>query len=270
MNFYCPYHDRDFRFSAELSPKMTRVFYAIHQNIFTMGRIRQLTKEIVIKGERMMKKYLTIMLAALMFCAMSFTVAGNAWGAESKSEASASANGERQKSDSAGNVSWDGSAIRDAPGANSFEKVFNAALGGLKIGGGYRTSSDTYTQSADQQVRTQTPGATPGTTPVGGVGGGFTMPNLGFSGGSGIFSTAISKLLNLFGNVKLLLYVLAAFGLVGFAFMAIFGKVRWGWVCALAFGLAAVAAAGQVIDYVTQAGIGGAMVDTLGANGVDW
>ena len=217
----------------------------------------------------MMKKYLTIMLATLMFCAMSFSVAGNAWGAESKSESSASAAGGRKKSDTVGNVSWDGSAIRDAPGANPFEKIVNAALGGLKLGGSRRTITDEYIQGADQQVRTQTPGATPGTTPVGG-GGGFTMPSLNWSGGSGIFSTAISKLLNLFGNVKLVLYVIAAFGLVGFAFMAIFGKVRWGWVCALAFGLAAVAAAGQIIDYVSQSGIGGAMADTLGANGVDW
>ncbi|MBR6412273.1 MAG: TrbC/VirB2 family protein, partial [Alphaproteobacteria bacterium] len=35
-------------------------------------------------------------------------------------------------------------------------------------------------------------------------------------------------------------------------FAAIFGKVNWKWLAALACGLAIVAVAGQVVDYVTQ------------------
>ena len=221
----------------------------------------------------MMKKYLTMMLAALMFCAMSFTVAGKAWAEDGTvtTKAASASKGDAVNVNTGGghqntwHVGYDSNA-----GGGFLEKI----LSGSGIGGNYGSSTgvsmSSGTTAAAGMVQTQGTGVTAGATGVSGVGGGFTMPSMNWSGGSGIFSTAINKLLNLFGNVKLLLYVLAAFGLVGFAFMAIFGKVRWGWVCALAFGLAAVAAAGQVIDYVTQAGIGGAMVDTLGANGVDW
>ena len=234
-----------------------------------------------------MKKYLTIMLAALMFCAMSFTVANNAWAENNPAGTNAGLNqaevnnrtagkdnaGAAQSSNSynstgqsfGGNIGLDFSHFQG-------HGVIGNLLGSIKGSGGYNNSGVTQSyNNASSMITTPTSGATPGATSVGGgTGGGFNMPSMSWSGVPRVFSTAINKLLNLFGNVKLLLYVLAAFGLVGFAFMAIFGKVRWGWVCALAFGLAAVAAAGQVIDYVTQAGIGGAMVDTLGTNGADW
>lgn len=248
----------------------------------------------------MMKKYLTIMLAALMFCAMSFTVAGKAWaqfgatlsaptvqdpskkygGTTGTTDPQTSINSNANSSSAGVNVNTGGGHNNswhlgyDPNGGKTFvEKL----LSGSGIGGNYGSSTQVGIGARGSNANAGTlitnsngGAANVGSVVGGGVGGGFTMPSLNWSGGSGIFSTAINKLLNLFGNVKLLLYVLAAFGLVGFAFMAIFGKVRWGWVCALAFGLAAVAAAGQVIDYVTQAGIGGAMVDTLGANGADW
>ena len=213
----------------------------------------------------MMKKYLTMMLAALMFCAMSFTVAGKAWAEDGTVTTKGASQGVGVSTSGGHNNTWHVGYDSNASGT-FFEKL----LSGSGIGGNYGNSTSVGVGAAAGMVQTQGTGVTAGATGVGGVGGGFTMPSLNWSGGSGIFSTAINKLLNLFGNVKLLLYVLAAFGLVGFAFMAIFGKVRWGWVCALAFGLAAVAAAGQVIDYVTQSGVGGAMADTLGANGVDW
>ena len=221
----------------------------------------------------MMKKYLTIMLAALMFCAMSFTVAGKAWAEDGTvtTKAASQGVGVKETDTAGGGHKLDWNLGYDPNGGKTFvEKL----LAGSGIGGNSgKSHGNTTTVGLGQtagMVQTQGTGVTAGATGVVGTGGGFTMPSLNWSGGSGIFSTAINKLLNLFGNVKLLLYVLAAFGLVGFAFMAIFGKVRWGWVCALAFGLAAVAAAGQVIDYVTQSGVGGAMADTLGANGVDW
>ena len=90
----------------------------------------------------------------------------------------------------------------------------------------------------------------------------------GMSYGADLFGTITYKLVNVFSDVKTLLYVLGAFGLVGFAFMAIFGKVRFVWLAAMAFGLAAVAAAGQIIDYATnqwgthEAALG----DTLGGD----
>jgi hypothetical protein len=248
----------------------------------------------------MMKKYLTIMLAALMLCAMSFTVAGKAWAADSSNPFGASlsaptvadpskkyggsrgttdpqtsinsnANKEQTKDSTSGGHTLNWNIGYDKDGGKTFvEKL----LSGSGIGGNSgknHSNAGAYTANAGTLITQSNGGAANvGTVGGGGYGGGIAMPNLSFGGGSGIFSTAINKMLNLFGNVKLLLYVIAAFGLVGFAFMAIFGKVRWGWVCALAFGLAAVAAAGQIIDYVSQSGMGSTMGDTLGANAADF
>ncbi|MBQ9034692.1 MAG: TrbC/VirB2 family protein [Alphaproteobacteria bacterium] len=64
-----------------------------------------------------------------------------------------------------------------------------------------------------------------------------------------VFDTAKSKLGDLFKNAKTVLFVIGGFGLIALAFQAIFGKVKWPWFAALAFGLAVVAAAGAIVDY---------------------
>lgn len=248
-----------------------------------------------------MKKYLTIMLAALMLCAMSFSFTSKAWAADSSNPFGASLSAPTVADPSkkyGGNpqTSINSNANRTSAGAGATTsgghqntwhlgydkdggKTFvEKLLSGSGIGGNYgrNTTASVGASSTNANASTLITQSNGGAANVGtvvgggGYGGGIAMPNLSFGGGSGIFSTAINKMLNLFGNVKLLLYVIAAFGLVGFAFMAIFGKVRWGWVCALAFGLAAVAAAGQIIDYVSQSGMGSTMGDTLGANAADF
>ena len=68
-----------------------------------------------------------------------------------------------------------------------------------------------------------------------------------------VFGTATDKALQIFQNVRNITFILGGFGLVGLAFGAIFGRVQWKWFGALAFGLAVVAAAGAIIDYVTTA-----------------
>lgn len=66
-----------------------------------------------------------------------------------------------------------------------------------------------------------------------------------------VFQTATDKGLEIFQNVRNITFILGGFGLVGLAFGAIFGRVQWKWFGALAFGLAVIAAAGAIIDYVT-------------------
>ena len=223
----------------------------------------------------MMKRYLTIMLAALMLCAMSFSIAGKAWAEDAQvtTKAASQGVGVNTTDSSGGGHTFNWNLGYDPNGGKT---VVEKILGGSSIGGTSGSNHGNTTSvgvgSAAGMVQTTGTGVGVGSVGVGGgsYGSGISLGNLSFGGGSGIFSTAINKMLNLFGNVKLLLYVVAAFGLVGFAFMAIFGKVRWGWVCALAFGLAAVAAAGQIIDYVSQSGMGSTMGDTLGANAADF
>ncbi len=71
-------------------------------------------------------------------------------------------------------------------------------------------------------------------------------------GGENVFDTIITRMTTTFKNVRAVIFVVGGFGLVGLGFAAIFGKVRWSWLAALAAGLAIVAVAGAVVDYVTQ------------------
>lgn len=69
-----------------------------------------------------------------------------------------------------------------------------------------------------------------------------------------VFGTATNKLSALFKHSKLVIFLIGGFGLVALAFQAIFGKLKWAWFAALAFGLAVVAAAGGVVNYASQNG----------------
>jgi sugar/nucleoside kinase (ribokinase family) len=67
----------------------------------------------------------------------------------------------------------------------------------------------------------------------------------------------------------MIIFIVGGFGLVGIAFQAIFGKVKWTWFAGLAVGLAILAAAGAIVNYASgdQMGAGATadVVDTFGA-----
>ncbi len=67
-----------------------------------------------------------------------------------------------------------------------------------------------------------------------------------------VFDTVTERMITTFKNVRAVIFIVGGFGLVGLGFAAIFGKVNWKWLAALASGLAIVAIAGAVVDYVTQ------------------
>lgn len=67
-----------------------------------------------------------------------------------------------------------------------------------------------------------------------------------------VFSTITDKMTGTFQNVRNVIFIVGGFGLVGLGFAAIFGKIKWTWLAALAAGLAIVALASQVVDYVTK------------------
>ena len=86
-------------------------------------------------------------------------------------------------------------------------------------------------------------GPAPAATPAAGGGGG---------GSSTVFDTITERMLTTFKNARSVIFIVGGFGLIGLGFAAIFGKVNWKWLAALACGLAIVAVAGQVVDYVTR------------------
>ena len=97
----------------------------------------------------------------------------------------------------------------------------------------------------------------------------FTLVMLGDASAETVFESAAKKLVELFKNAKMVVFIIGGFGLIALAFQAIFGKVKWAWFAALAFGLAVVAAAGAIINYASNTGATGKsseFADTLGSS----
>ena len=67
-----------------------------------------------------------------------------------------------------------------------------------------------------------------------------------------IFQRAFAVTASVFKNVRLIVYIIGGFGLIGLAFMGILGKIQFKWLVALAVGLAIVAAADLVVSYATE------------------
>ena len=88
-----------------------------------------------------------------------------------------------------------------------------------------------------------------------------------------LMGLAADKAITMFRHVKGIIFVVGGFGLVGIAFQAIFGKVKWSWFAGLAVGLAILAAAGAIVNYATgdtmgaQAGTSQSASDSFGASG---
>ena len=82
--------------------------------------------------------------------------------------------------------------------------------------------------------------------------------------GSDVMDTAAQKARDVFSKVKTITFIVGAFGLVGIAYQAIIGKVKWGWFAGLAVGLALLAAAGAIVEYATGDTQTQAAQDTFG------
>ncbi len=87
-----------------------------------------------------------------------------------------------------------------------------------------------------------------------------------------LMNVATGKAVTIFNHVKMIIFVVGGFGLVGIAFQAIFGKVKWTWFAGLAVGLAILAAAGAIVNYATGDKMGKnsaseQVVDTFGNSG---
>ncbi|MBR5599528.1 MAG: TrbC/VirB2 family protein [Alphaproteobacteria bacterium] len=100
----------------------------------------------------------------------------------------------------------------------------------------------------------------------------FADASFAAAGNGGVMNLAAGKAVQMFNHVKMIIFVIGGFGLVGIAFQAIFGKVKWTWFAGLAIGLAILAAAGAIVNYATGAKMGdgatGAQVkDTFSESG---
>ena len=76
-------------------------------------------------------------------------------------------------------------------------------------------------------------------------------------GNNGLMNVAAGKAVRIFNHVKMIIFVVGGFGLVGVAFAAITGKMQWKWFAGLAVGLAILAAAGSIVSYATGENMSG-------------
>ncbi len=67
------------------------------------------------------------------------------------------------------------------------------------------------------------------------------------------FQAAVDTMANIFSNVRVVIYVLGAFGLIGIAVGGIItGKINWKWLGGLAMGLGIIAIADYVVTYASS------------------
>ena len=64
-----------------------------------------------------------------------------------------------------------------------------------------------------------------------------------------VFASLQSKTSDIFTNVRNILMVVGAIGVLGLATMAFFGKFKWSWAVSLLGGLALIAFVSQIITY---------------------
>ena len=79
----------------------------------------------------------------------------------------------------------------------------------------------------------------------------LAAPN-GGTGNNSAFQRAADIMTKTFKNVRMIVYILGAFGLIGIAVGAIMGKINFKWLAVLAIGLAIVAGADAIIKYATK------------------
>lgn len=64
-----------------------------------------------------------------------------------------------------------------------------------------------------------------------------------------VFTTVVSKGVELFGHIRTIVFILGAFGLVGLSVASIFGRPLWKWYGFLVTGLMMVGVAGSIVNY---------------------
>ena len=84
-----------------------------------------------------------------------------------------------------------------------------------------------------------------------GVGEGY---NFSYGSGSDVLETITRRAALAIVGLKPIVYVFAGFGLIAFAWMAIFGKLSWKWFANIAMGLFLVANMGRFIEYFVAGG----------------
>lgn len=75
--------------------------------------------------------------------------------------------------------------------------------------------------------------------------------NLAFASAVDATETAANKVVELFGGVRNILFVLGGFGIIGMSAASIFGNLDWKWAGTLALGLTLLAISSSVIEMMT-------------------
>ncbi|MBO7483789.1 MAG: TrbC/VirB2 family protein [Alphaproteobacteria bacterium] len=81
-----------------------------------------------------------------------------------------------------------------------------------------------------------------------------------------VFTRALNTLGRVFKNVRVIVYIIGAFGLIAIAIGGIVGKINFKWLGYLAAGLAIVAGADAVVTYATKSGTSSGVTEDISNN----
>ena len=87
-------------------------------------------------------------------------------------------------------------------------------------------------------------------TAQGDIAAGTYTGNIDYSNTGDVFSTITRRAARILVGLKPLVYTFAGFGLIAFAYMAIFNKISWKWFANIAIGLFLVANMGRLIEFM--------------------
>lgn len=85
-----------------------------------------------------------------------------------------------------------------------------------------------------------------------------------------VFQTSIRLMSGTFKNVRVIVYVLGAFGLIGLAIGGIMGAIKWKWLGMLACGLGIIAVADGVVNYAMQGATTGNITEDVSNETIDF
>ncbi|MBP3346095.1 MAG: TrbC/VirB2 family protein [Alphaproteobacteria bacterium] len=86
-------------------------------------------------------------------------------------------------------------------------------------------------------------------------------PQDAFAASGSVFEKVRDKAASSLKDIKLVVYILAGFGLIGFSFMAIFNKISWKWFANIAISLFLLSVMGLFIDDFTGTSKHSTMLD---------
>ena len=202
-------------------------------------------------------KYL---LKLFLCCFLVLLLYGNVWAQDNTSDAEKKASDAEKVQQNAGTatlLSFGGNYLYDPVTNQFYQQTFDFSDGKLTktITGPDGSTSDIVNEN-NGTVTIVKPIAYNATAPTTTQTNTAQTNSLTSNTGNKIFDGAFDQLYLTFTNSRVVVYALAAFGLLGFAVATIFGKLNWLWLTIITVSLFILASAEAIVSYAVRSSSG--------------